>query len=154
MVMAAYYTSYGSGRKPHFARWCFAMALFSAAVYSFFVYVSWHWQRLGMPDLPRLFGVSFIDYAQGFAPIYSPLFCGVLLTLLSGKLKARLSPEWEPLDMKRLIRLGVMAGHAMLSLPINWYIEAYKAERTLNMLKELREKGALSSIQTHLQFFS
>ena len=116
--MAIYYIYCGSNRKPYFVHWCFAMALFSAAVYSFFLYVAWNWQEFGLSELPGLFGVPLGFYADGFAPIYSPLLCGVLLALLSGRLKARLSPEWEPVDIKRLIRLGVMAGHAALSFPI------------------------------------
>ena len=115
------YTDKGSGRKKHFARWCLALALFSASVYISFLLIGHNWKNLGLPDM--WIDGSFIDiYVYGFAAVYSPLLCMGICKLFAGKIKAMLSPEYGNIDVARLIRLGVMAGHASMSIPIGWYI--------------------------------
>ena len=115
------YTDKGSGRKKHFARWCFALALFSAVIYISFLLIGDHWKYFGLPDV-RIRGIYIVNYIKGLSPLYSPLLCIGICKLFSGSLRLRLSPEYESIDVARLIRLGVMAGHASMSIPIGWYI--------------------------------
>lgn len=111
------YTAKGSGKKKHFARWCFSLALFSAIVYVSILYIAHNWSCFGLPEF-RIHGM-FIDlHLFCLGPVYSLLLCMGICRAFKGKLRKQLPPEHEDIDVSRLIRLGVVAGHASMSIPI------------------------------------
>lgn len=118
--MTLSYTAKGSGRKKHFARWCFGLALLSAAFYDRLLSVI-YWRVL--PDV-RIDGIDIGTFISETAPTFSPLFCIAVGHLFIRKLRRRLPDEYALIDVSRLIRLGVMVGHGAISLVIGFSLSS------------------------------